>query len=140
MIIQAHFSDLFRWGPVIVMMLAATGIWIDQRLHLFKTNHLCLTIRSKVSNFCSNNYLFLQLAIALALVVFILFVSGRNGIVIGPDTEARFEVARQILDRTALQKASSDRPPALPFLVALTHLLFDTSFKIKVVGGMKSTL
>ena len=69
--------------------------------------------------------------------MFILFVSGRNGVIIGPDTEARFEVTRQILDGTALQKASSDRPPVLPLLAAAVHVIFDTSFEesIQFVNG-----
>ena len=134
----AYLSDLLRWGAVVVVSSAAIGIYIDQRSHFFKTNHLCITVNSRLGNYCRNNYLLLQFTIALALVMFILFITGRNGVIIGPDTEARFEVARQILDGTALQKASSDRPPLLPLLVAATNAIFDTSFErsIQFVNGL----
>ena len=137
MITQAYLSDLLRLGAFGVVLLATIAIYIDKRLYFVRTNILYIKINSRMGHYCRNNYLLLQFTIALALIMFILFVSGRNGVIIGPDTEARFEVTRQILDGTVLQKASSDRPPVLPLLVAAVHVIFDTSFEesIQFVNG-----
>jgi len=137
MITQAYLSDSLRLGAFGVVLLATIAIYIDKRLYFVRTNILYIKINSRMGHYCRNNYLLLQFTIALALIMFILLVSGRNGVIIGPDTEARFEVTRQILDGTVLQKASSDRPPVLPLLVAAVHAIFDTSFEksIQFVNG-----
>ena len=137
MITQVYLLDLLRLGAFGVVLLATIAIYVDKRLYFVRTNTLYIKINSRMGHYCRNNYLLLQFTIALALIMFILFVSGRNGVIIGPDTEARFEVTRQILDGTVLQKASSDRPPVLPLLVAAVHAIFDTSFEksIQFVNG-----
>lgn len=123
-------SMVLRFGVLAVVALAAIVSWINQRCaNQNPPPQHWRNVNSKVRAFFVAHHYWLQSTLVLLLLGFILFVTGRNGLILGPDTAARFEVAGQVLDGTALRDATSDRPPLFPVVIATTYVLLRTSFE-----------
>ncbi len=124
---------VFQFGLVPAVVFAAIVSWINNRWAPPQTTiHLWARVNLKARNYCSCHNLLLQTCMALAFVALMLFVTGRNGPIHGPDSGERFKVSQQILDGTTIWEATSSGhrlSPLLPVVVAAMHAWLRTSFE-----------